>query len=404
MANVPCTGESTIELPVSPNARREWSYNEMRELGIKTMGKRACLAQMKVAQALYCKRKDVVAVAPTGFGKTLAFFLALFMAVEDGLSEGVTIVTPLNALGEQNTAALKAMGVTAIAINGSTKSEETYKDVGRGKYRVVVISPELAAEKAFLSIIEDPAYQARQLYIVVDEAHCVSRWGRTFREDYLSVGNLRDFMPNTIPFCVVSATLAPPILRDVIALLGLRHNKLEKIILSNDRSNIALLVRPMAHSMSSYKDLAFLLPHPDDPIQPVKKFLVFVDSREVAEDIVDFFDRRLPPEHVGKILYYHASMTDAWRRDACEGLRSGRIWGLIVTDAFGMGMDLPDIEFIVQWSIPSDIDTLWQRFGRAARDFALSAIALLLVEKGELDLARTTAAIAASVRSKSKSK
>ncbi|THU81657.1 P-loop containing nucleoside triphosphate hydrolase protein, partial [Dendrothele bispora CBS 962.96] len=171
----------------------------VRELVYKKTGKRACLWQIKTALALY-HGKDVVGVARTGAGKTLSFWIPLLMALEDGLKKTAVVVTPLNLLGKQN----------AIQLNGG--------DIVSGKYDVVIINPELMTEEPCKSIWTNPKFTS-MLMFGNDEGHCVSQWGRTFRNHYLNIGIIRYIVSNSIPFFVASATLPRTILKDVTELL-----------------------------------------------------------------------------------------------------------------------------------------------------------------------------------------
>ncbi|KAJ3764578.1 P-loop containing nucleoside triphosphate hydrolase protein, partial [Lentinula raphanica] len=230
----------------------------------------------------------------------------------------------------------------------------------------------------------------RLLYVVFDEGHCVSQWGSTFRSQYLYVGNIRYLLPSHIPFFVTSATLPPNILEDVSEILRLRSNdRLAYFHDSNDRPNIHLVVRGLNYPIHSYKDLAFLIP-PDfkagDSTLP--KFLIFFDNTTACEDAVHFLRTRLPSECRSRIRYFHATMTTHYREETFDEFRAGEIWGMAVTDAFGMGLDLPDVQIVVQYRMPADMCTLWQRFGRAGRDFSLEAIAVLLVENSHFDTER----------------
>lgn len=218
-----------------------------------------------------------------------------------------------------------------------TKCFFGYQDIAAGKYRVVTISPELLNNRTCTDMLEAPQVSSKVLYIVFDEGHCVSQWGKTFRNHYLHVGNIRYLLPNKIPFYVASATLPPDILQDVTEILRLRTDKTEKIITSNDRPNIHLVVRPMEHSISSYRDLAFLIPDGfklGDP--PPPKFLVFFDNTTATEGAIHYLRSRLPPELRDKIKYFHATMTTGYREENFEKFATDDTWGLTVTDSFGM--------------------------------------------------------------------
>jgi superfamily II DNA helicase RecQ len=258
-----------------PSSRSQWSAKHIRELVEARFHKRACWLQIKIALHLHNK-KDVVGVAATGAGKTLSFWIPLMMALEEGQDKMIFVVTPLNLLGKQNTEQLNAAGLSTISVTAKNTNAGTVKvnthahiyvlqplmsvqDIEDGKYQVVVINPELLMSDGCEKLWNKPKFTSRILYFVFDEGHCVSQWG-TFRNEYLHLGNLRHLIPETIPFYVASATLPPPVLREVTEILRLRAGETEHVIRSNDRPNIFLVVKGIQYSVGSYMDLAFLIP------------------------------------------------------------------------------------------------------------------------------------------------
>lgn len=172
---------------------------------------------------------------------------------------------------------LNEAGLPCIAVSKLNNIPSTYKvcyqkyfiisrvnifmqDIAAGKYRVITISPELLSEQPCRDVIENPKVASKFLYFVFDEGHCISQWGHSFCSQYLYVGNLHYLLPPDIPFYVASATLPPHIFHDVVEILRLRPDKTETIFCSNDRPNIHLIVRGIVYPLSSYKDLAFLIP------------------------------------------------------------------------------------------------------------------------------------------------
>ncbi|KAH9951073.1 P-loop containing nucleoside triphosphate hydrolase protein [Amylocystis lapponica] len=365
----------------------KWSIKKIRDLVKSKFKKRACLFQIKVAQALREKKDDVVAVAATGSGKTLSFWIPLLMALEDGEDKMIIVVTPLNILGKQNVDLLQVAGISSTAIDATNASAEVFQAVEAGQHRVVVANPEIILQPGghFEALLKKPKFTSRLLYVVFDEGHCVSEWSH-FRAQYKDLGRLRFIIPDTIPFYVASATLPTPILVDVMEILNLRSARTQYILRSNDRPDVHLAVRKMQYAASSYNDLNFVIPNnftESDP--PPPKFLIFFDSIKEAEAAVRHLRNRLPEALRGKIKHFHSVMSPEYRSDEYEALRGGDLFGLCVTDSFGMGLDLADIKLIVQWKIPSSMNALWQRFGRAARGDGVDGIAILLAEKQYFD-------------------
>ncbi|EKM49479.1 uncharacterized protein PHACADRAFT_106922, partial [Phanerochaete carnosa HHB-10118-sp] len=149
----------------------------------------------------------------------------------------------------------------------------------------------------------------------------------------------------------------------------------------NNWLNIHIGVQKIEHAVGSYLDLAFLVPSgwkegDDSPC----KFVAFFDSINEAMAAGEFLQRRLPLEHCEKILWFHSDMSDKFKAEALEKLRTREIWDLCATDSFGMGVDLPDITLVIQWHTRCDLVTLWQCLGREAHNGHLASIGLIFVE------------------------
>lgn len=190
----------------------------------------------------------------------------------------------------------------------------------------------------FTKLWKKPQFTNRILYFVFDEGHCISQWS-SFRREYLTICTLRYLIPDKIPFYIASATLPAPILLDVSDILRLRLSETEHVVLSCDRPDIHLVARPIQYSINTFHDLAFLVELPPDFIDgmmpPPAKFLVFFDSTRVAEQALYAARTNLAPELREKIRYFHAGMTQTYREEMYNALKSGHIWGLYVTTAFG---------------------------------------------------------------------
>ncbi|EPQ53958.1 P-loop containing nucleoside triphosphate hydrolase protein, partial [Gloeophyllum trabeum ATCC 11539] len=371
----------------------KWSIKKLRDRVQATFTKRPCLWQIRVAQSLREKKNDVVLVAATGSGKTLSFWMPLLMALEEGEDKFIIIITPLNVLGKQNVEILAKAGISGVAIDSSNNTDETFKDVEAIRHRVVVVNPEIIMDQNghFEKLWRKPEFTSKLLYVVFDEAHCVSEWS-SFRSQYKHIGSIRYMIPDTVPFLVASATLAAPVLADVVEILQLRISHIDYILRSNDRQDIHLTVRRMLHPACSFNDLNFLIPDEfKDGGAPPPKFLVFFDSIKEAEDAVKHLRNRLPGGVRGKIKYFHSVMTPHYRTAEYEALRDDQIWGLCVTDSFGMGLDIPDIKVVVQWKATCNITTLWQRLGRAARGYGQEGIGIILVPPNLFDSERDKA-------------
>lgn len=255
-------------------------------------------------------------------------------------------------------------------------------------------------------------FTSRVISIIWDEGHCVSKWA-DFRPEYKTAGRLRYLIPQHIPFYVTSATLPLIVLDDVKNTLHIRTDSAYIIERSNDRVNVSICVREMVHPAKSYLDLAFLIPENPEPGWQPPKFLIFFDDIAESIAVAKFLRKRLPPELQHMIKWFNSDMSAEFRDAESMKLKEGETWGLCCTESFGMvrviglrrrvyhsrlnqGMDLPDIQLIIQWRASCDLCTLWQRFGRAVRDLKLQGKALFLVESKYFDAAKKAKAAAAA--------
>ncbi|CDO74559.1 hypothetical protein BN946_scf184632.g16 [Trametes cinnabarina] len=309
------------------------------------------------------------------------------------------IITPLNILGEQNTAQLQRLGIRAIAISAKTATAKNFADIGQFNYRVIVVNPEEAFKRkgGFSALWKNRVFTVRLISVVWDEAHCVESWA-SFRKDYAQSGRLRNLL-SSVPYLIPSATLPDAKLSGVLSNLQVPRSRLVTIRRSNDRPNIYLVVRKMRYAVSSFKDLLdILLPEGWKPGDPIPKFLVFFDNIEDSIQAADVLRKFFRAEDRYKVLCFNSDATPTLREQATEEYRAGDLWGLYCTDSFGMGVDIPDVDIVVQWKTTCDLDSLWQRFGRAARGPGTNAVAVLLAEPKFFDEERAAAAKRAEKR------
>ncbi|OBZ72546.1 putative Werner syndrome ATP-dependent helicase 1 [Grifola frondosa] len=187
-------------------------------------------------------------------------------------------------------------------------------------------------------------------------------------------------IPKDIPYYVPSATLPDDVRKDVMNTLRMDLAQTLLFQHSNDRPNIHLVVRKIKHAQSSFEDLAFLIPEDWKPGDKLPKFLVFFDSIDESINAAHALRKRLPAEHRDKIKWFNSDMTSQFREQATSDYKEDKLCGLYCTDSFGMGVDIPDIKIVVQWRVTCDLNTLWQRFGRAVRRPDLFGTAVLFAE------------------------
>lgn len=225
-----------------------------------------------------------------------------------------------------------------ILLCQKTDSLRSEQKVVCGEYQIVILSPEMLLSRRFIdNVLRRPEFSARCLSVFIDEAHCISHWGDSFRKKYSSIGIVRAFLPKNTPIIAVSATLTPRVKEDIVAKLQLKSNYIY-INIGNNRSNVAQIVRAMEHPMKTHRDLDFLIPTPvGSPAMILKAFLYTDDVKEGAL-ITDYLNSRVPEDfrEQGLVRPYNATMSKKYRKGVMEMFRKGDIRILVCTDAAGM--------------------------------------------------------------------
>ncbi|HSK65194.1 MAG TPA: ATP-dependent DNA helicase RecQ, partial [Pyrinomonadaceae bacterium] len=301
--------------------------------------------------------KDVVVVMPTGSGKSLCYQLPAMIL------DGVTVVvSPLIALMKDQVDALRARGLPATFVNSSIPESEQHariESLRRREHKLVYVAPERFRSSRFNAALQSIPISL----FAVDEAHCISTWGHDFRPDYLrlrhvirSLGNIRTL--------ALTATATPYVRSDIIQQLGLERP--QTFVSGFDRPNLRIEVV-----------------HIEKEKQKIARIKRLAESHE-GSGIV-YTSTRKAVEHVGRELKrvglrvstYHAGMTDSIRVRAQEDFMSGRTQMIVATNAFGMGIDKPDIRFVAHYQMPGSIEAYYQEIGRAGRDGLPSTCVLL---------------------------
>ena len=211
-------------------------------------------------------------------------------------------------------------------------------------FQTVVISPELVVNACFMCIWGDTKVKKRISCIIVDEAHCISQWGRDFRSSYLQLTHLRSVPGDTVPWYLTSTTLHTYVLHDCLQIIGLPLDTLTYQHL-NDRPNIHFCVCSMKHPIQTHHDLTFLVPlNPMmDDVEWVKQnicqFLMYCNSQLEAEKTVLFLWSWLPVHAHDHIVWYHSGMSEEFKKETIITYKAGEILGLCCTDACGMVSD-----------------------------------------------------------------
>lgn len=309
---------------------------------------------------------DALVVMPTGSGKSAVYQVPALL-----LDGPTVVVSPLIALQRDQVAGLaEADAGGAVAVNSAQSGgEASLEAVRAGTAEFVFLSPEQLAKPETVERLR----AARPSLIAVDEAHCVSAWGHDFRPDYLRLGQVIERLGHP-PVVALTATAAPAVREEIIAALGLRN--VRQIVRGFDRPNIDLEVRRFV----TQEDLRRALV--EDAASRSGLGLVYVATRRAAEEYATALreaGRRAEP--------YHAGMKAAERHRIHEMFRDDELDVVVATSAFGMGIDKPDVRFVLHAAPPESPDSYYQEIGRAGRD-GEPASAVLFYRSEDLGLRR----------------
>ncbi len=216
------------------------------------------------------------------------------------------------------------------------------QEIVSGQYQIVILSPEMLLSRRFIdNVLRRPEFGARCLSIFIDEAHCISHWGESFRKKYSSIGIVRAFLPNNTPIIAVSATLTPRVKEDIIGKLQLKDNHIY-INIGNNRPNVAQVVRAMEHPMKSHRDLNFLIPTTINSPVDIPKTFLYTDDIKEGVAITDYLNVNVPEplRTMGLVRPYNAAMSKKYRKQVMNLFKSGAIRILVCTDAAGMVSDI----------------------------------------------------------------
>jgi ATP-dependent DNA helicase RecQ len=293
--------------------------------------------------------RDVLGVMPTGAGKSLCYVLP---ALEVGRT---LVVSPLIALMQDQVEALHAAGVDATFINSSldrTEQNRRYRDFIEGRASLLFVAPERFANQRFV----DGLRTAGVRLFVIDEAHCISEWGHDFRPDYLALGAIRERLgaPRTL---ALTATADPLVRRDILSRLGVTGQAAE-VVTTFDRPNLHFACVEVAGD-NERRDWLVRYARTHDG----QAGLIYARTRKNVEETA----ATLQAAGV-QALPYHAGMSPHDRARTQRRFITGDIPVLVATNAFGMGIDKPDVRYVVHTHIPGRIEAYYQEAGRAGRD------------------------------------
>lgn len=320
--------------------------------------------QREIVEALIAG-EDAFVLMPTGGGKSLCYQIPALHRT------GVAIVvSPLISLMKDQVDALLANGVAAACYNSSVGAEEARRTLTRlhaGELDLLYVAPERLLSDAFLQRLSELEISL----FAIDEAHCVSQWGHDFRPEYVQLGQLRQQFPQ-VPMIALTATAEKQTRHDILQRLQLRDAR--QVVAGFDRPNIRYTVIDKA---KPYQQLCAFLDS-----RPQESGIVYCLSRKRVEDVA----AKLQQDGVSAAAY-HAGLAAEERRRVQEDFIRDDLQIVVATVAFGMGIDKPNVRFVVHYDLPKNIESYYQETGRAGRD-GLPSEALLLFGYGDIAISR----------------
>lgn len=319
--------------------------------------------QKKVVESLL-NRNDTVAIMPTGAGKSICFQIPAL------LFEGVTLViSPLISLMKDQVDSLRQLGIAAVYINSSVSKAQLYKDlqdISAGFYKIIYIAPERLTSE----YLPDSFKNLNISMVAVDEAHCLSQWGHDFRPSYRNILNFTNSLRIKPIISAFTATATPGVKTDIINLLGLKQPNI--FVTGFDRPNLYFSV--LRGEVKDKFVIDYVKKHQDEA------GIIYVGTRKD----VDALQVLLEIKGI-KAGRYHAGMTDEERNQIQEDFLYDNLSVMVATNAFGMGIDKPNVRYVIHYNMPKNMEAYYQEAGRAGRD-GLSGNCILLYSPQDTQL------------------
>ena len=305
------------------------------------------------------KNKDTLGLMPTGGGKSITFQVPAL--AKEGMC---LVITPLIALMKDQVQNLKKRGIKALAIYSGMSRQDiiiTLENCIFGNYKFLYISPERLDTELFRT-------KLRKMHIsmiTVDESHCISQWGYDFRPAYLKIAEIRELLPD-VPVLALTATATPEVVKDIQARLHFRHKNVFRM--SFERNNLAYIVRKTENKTAELLHILRSMPG---------SAIIYARNRRRTKEITELLNN----EYI-TADFYHAGLDDATKDIRQHRWQSGESRVMVATNAFGMGIDKPDVRIVIHMDLPDSIEAYFQEAGRAGRD-GQKAYAVILYAKSD---------------------
>ncbi|MCD8202192.1 MAG: ATP-dependent DNA helicase, partial [Prevotella sp.] len=332
-----------------------WGYEDFRGI------------QREIIESIYSGR-DTLGLMPTGGGKSITFQVPALAKKGTCL-----VITPLVALMKDQVANLRLHGIQAAAIHSGMSHADiltTLENAVFGGVKILYVSPERLSSELFLKKLEHTDVS----FITVDEAHCISQWGYDFRPSYLKISDIRKIKPNA-PILALTATATTRVIDDIQVRLGFKEKNVFRM--SYERKNLAYVVRK---SLDKQEEVLRILKSVNGSA------IIYVRSRRRSREISELLN-----DNNVSATYYNAGLEDAARDERQNQWHAGKIRVMVATNAFGMGIDKPDVRIVIHLDCPDSLEAYFQEAGRAGRDGKKSYAIMLYNDNDRSKLERRVA-------------
>lgn len=330
--------------------------------------------QIETLKNLIFNKCDVLLIAKTGFGKSCLFHTPSLL-----LRKMTLIITPLTKLGEEQMDDINRVpGAKACIIDAETKRRDRHllSQVEAGLYTHIILSPEQIMSDEFKKVLKNPVFINNVCLVAIDEAHLIENW-KDFREDYTHLESLRRWLPAHVPMFCCSGTISRKVEADVRKYSGLREEdggpySLRTIRTSVDRPELSVVLLSMG-KFTDFSPLLFLFNDCEPTVNEIPKTIIFIDDHSMVHAAMEYLRQAASRKGYSpnSVYCFTSRVAEEDKAEIYDKFKheGGDIRIIVATTSLGMGMNIPDIDVVIQWDRPlsEDIGDLWQRFGRSAR-------------------------------------
>ena len=327
--------------------QKYWGYNSFRE------------PQQEIISSVL-QKKDTLAILPTGGGKSICFQIPAL------LQEGICLViSPLIALMQDQVSNLQDKGISAMSLTGTIAFHELERILNNaiyGAYQFLYCSPERLQN----TFVQEKIKSMKINLIAIDEAHCISHWGQDFRPAYLACGQLREWFPQ-IPIIALTASATPLIEQDIIENLRLQHPNIIKKTLR--RTNLSYMVYEIENKRGRLERILS---------KNTESSIIYVRNRKLTMELAQYLIN-----NGFSATFFHGGLSSEEKKMRMNMWLMNDVQVMVATNAFGMGIDKPDVRTVIHWDLPNSLEDYFQEAGRAGRD-GKKAYALLLYNQNDI--------------------